>query len=595
MDSFLLSDSPVVRIEKNSTTKKEILQIVLQWMREQGYNASVQVLLEEAGAQHRGEHFVRKSISSMLRSVEEHNWEGASKALRRLQQLVCPEEGNQHCNVQLAYLTKVLPFLLVQQQFLETIGTDDDGVRAFMFFQKNVKPFEMFVDKHNFQKLAYLLTCKNVRDASTVFPEYATWTAALGCCQLMEFIQNALSSTFLNSTGIVSSPDKLYSTDLLKPLEAHLEEAVSYRVLAYRASSVARSLVKPIVIESLGCPLNKHLASIEPLRSFNIASLRGSGRCALTSCAPILSRDAIAFGLSTGEITLLSTTLFSKLDGSLKDSQLALLYKLRDSVQGISVKNDKLLCWGGRHAVLLDVSLFSQQASTDQGYVLHTLHFEEDVYCSCFLRDTETAIATGHADGSVAVWDAAKSERIYQISVSSSPLIGLIINALGTIFYTASQDGIIRAIDTSTGIILLQLVPPIPMEVSAIALSPSSLRLLAAYRCGTLRLWDTVSGAELPIRFSNTKNTKRKASICFGNVDSHIFCGTDTGAVMFWDTSAFPKDTKPSTLLAGTVREASKEICLHRGCVNDLTVCNDLLLSCSDDGCLFVCSNRLPP
>eukprot|EP00796_Vickermania_ingenoplastis_P007100 gene7099-5034_t len=603
-----MSDTPV-HLERNTTVRSEILHVVLEWMTKQGYTASAQVLREEASAQHRGEHLVRKMITSMNRSIEEHNWEAANKCLKRLQQFVCGDESIAQFGVSLAYLTRVLPFLLVQQQFLEMIGSDDDGVRAYTFFLKSVKPYQFIIEQEHFKKLTYLLLCKSVGEAGHLYPEYRAWSPGIGCAQLISFINKTIGDTLVRSAYIANNPEVPYNSLLMKPLESYIEEAFSYHIIKYKYPKIATD-VGITTVSSLASPLFEQLPPIEPLTAVDVASLLskpGAERkaMALTCCLPLLEKARIIVGSSTGDVLVLPTDILD--DAKKNDSSVAytVLCQLSDAVRGLCFQSDTLFCWGGHRAVLTDVPSSANSLITNSGPAkerpLQFMHFEIDIYCGC-LFPMGTVVATGHSDGTVAMWDAASGDRLYQNNFTTSPILSLIVNRCGTVYYSGSQDGAIRAVDTVTGILLFSLVSPIPMELSALSLSPSSACLVAAYRGGTLRLWDTVSGQEFPQRFSTTENTKRRAPLSFGNLDSHIFCGTDNGNILFWSSVNTQKHLRTcdssvqsfpgSFYNSGGMQHPTKVLNLHRAPINDVKIAGNLLFSCGDDGYLCICSSQ---
>lgn len=585
--------APLLRINPSDETQRETLQIVLQWMISQGYTAAAQVLRSEVSAQNRAEHLARKHVSAMIRGIEDHNWEKATKSLKRLQSLATGDELNFQLSEYVTHLGAKLPFLFAQQQFLEIIDSDSDGARAFSFFMKNVKPFERSVDLDQFKKLCYLLTCKSVIEAAQVFPEYSSWSPGEGCAQLLAFIDRTLGDTLLNASCIANLGEDSFELPVASSLETHIEEALSFRLLSKKFPQLVAKIPRRTIV-SLTSPLLKQLPSSDLLLKLDLSSIHSTNengvyKGSVTSCVLTASGEYLVVSFSTGEVI----AILMESIRTFKNSELppfTIVYKSSESVRGMTHKKNIVFCWGGRQGVLLAVQSFSHIAHPTQYHFLRHFKFKEDIYSGCLLPD-ESVIGTGHADGTIAVWDVECGKQLYQQKISYSPVISLILNRTGTVFYAAAQDGTVTAVDAPVGISLFSFMSHIPMEISAIALSPSSQRLLVAYRGGTLRVWDTISAKEMNRRFLNTENTMSKAAICFGSFDHHIFCGSDDGSVLFWDTLGSQEQDDWSITSdpdLPQLHSCNNRIQLHKGPITFVVATQELLFSCGSDGVLAI-------
>lgn len=607
----------LVSVESNSDTKNEFLHIVLDWMGRQGYAGAAHVLQSEAITHHKSEKSLRKILVTLLHEVEEQNWENTTKSMQRLSQLIYSKEMNASTigalRSPLVQLVNTLPFLVAQQQFLELIGCDDDGFKAYHFFVKNIKPLEQTLESYHFSKLNYLLTCKSVSDASHLYPEYDRWSPAIGCAQLISFINRILCGTSLLSVSRTSFSEDGTSLKDIQPLETYIEQAISFRLLSSKIYKNASSREPPIRISSLSTSLRRQLPAVQPIASLDIASLFStSSHSKRKNITPTCSlfiplSNAIAVGLSTGDILSISTD-FLKQDVKIPivPHKYIKIWKLDGPIKGIqySTKQKIVFCWGPNEACLVQSCSFDHciSGNNSSDCTLQVLDFERTVNCACLLP-LEKMVGTGCSDGSVSLWDATSGSRLYKRIVGSgSSVVALISNRLGTVFYAGSQEGVIQAIDAITGIYLFCLIPPIPMEIAALALSPSSSFLLAAYRGGTLRLWDTVTGQEVLPHFLNNESTVRRISISFGARDQHVFCGQEDGTVLFWDTSMYsmlPEAHHVGTssasnpeYLASTLHYPTLRLHLHRSSVNHLSAIDGyLLLSSGSDGFLSICSS----
>lgn len=591
-----MNPKPVVSLEDNATIRKEMVDIVLQWMIEQGFTAAAQVLREEAGTLQRGEHLTRKIITSMIRSIEEHNWESATKHLNRLQQFISTDNNNVRIAGELSYLNKVLPFLFAQQQFLELIGSDEDGLRAYSFFMKSVKPLEPLIEVEHFKKLNYLLTCKSVNEAGNFFPEYRSWSASIGCTQLISFINRTVGDSFVRCACITGYAVPSSSSLGTLTLENYLEDALSFRILNHKYPDIAEGIATT-TITSLSMPLTQQIPTIDPFLSINIATLlqRDASDFSVTCCSMIAKCDFVVCGTSTGDLIMMSTSFMKEGFSAVLLPNHFRIFMFSEAVRGISVQERKILAWSNHKGILCDVQSPDYLAVSPQECILNTFEFNIDAYCGC-LFPLATILCTGHSDGTVSVWDGVSGEKLYRNNFTSTPIITLVVNRTGTVIYSGAQDGVIRAVDSVTGILLFCMLPSISMELSALVLSPSSCQLLAAYKGGTLRLWDTLSGQEVSKRFSNTESSS-KICISFGNVDNHLYCGLEDGTVLFWDlnsTNGSGSNIVPSDVahVGHKVQYPTSKINLHRSVINTIQLVDGFLLSCGNDGCMCICRNQ---
>lgn len=611
------SGEPLVNVAQNTATRNEILQLVLQWLSAQGYVSAAQSLREEATSLLKNEASVRSLVRVLIRSIEERNWDNASRAVQGMCPFLYPEKISNAMAPSLRspilQLVNTLPFLIAQQQFLELIGADDDGHKAYSFFMKHIKPLEPTVERNHFTKLNYLLTCKSVAEASHLYPEYTRWSPPIGCAQLLSFISRVTSSTSFSSMGSTTFVELSSFTHELKPLETYIEQALSFQLLASRNPAAVALNDPPINLSSLSAPFMQQLPPVQPIATVDIAAVfsrinsRRRSNITLTCSMHIPSANAIAVGLSTGDVLSLSTDfLKQEIKQLVIPEKYFKVWKLDGPVRGIrsSVKQDTILFWGDHTACLIKPSSFgyiSSQQDTSE-CTLQTLDFDRPITCACVLPP-EKVVGTGYSNGGVALWDVPTGGRIYKITLGSgSSIVALVSNRLGTVLYAGLQEGVVDAVDSVTGIYLHSFVPSIPMEISALALSPSSSFLLTAYRGGTLRLWDAVSGEEVLPHFVNTESTTRRASVTFGSTDYHIFCGQDDGSVLFWDTTISPRIAEiqqdqaqlsiRGQYLAPNLYYPTLRLGLHQSSVNDVSAAGDnFLLSCGGDGLLCICSS----
>lgn len=152
LDTFE-SDDPVI--------KKDILQMIIQYLRDAGLHSSVQTLQDEAHAAVRDLTRSRRRFVRVKHAVILGDWREADRLLTKLLR----DRGKSPALTSLQYA-------LYKHQYLELIDRQEYQ-KALTFLNKFLKPLELTEagQKLEFADLCYLLTCKRVQDASS-FRDY---------------------------------------------------------------------------------------------------------------------------------------------------------------------------------------------------------------------------------------------------------------------------------------------------------------------------------------------------------------------------------------------------------------------------------------
>ena len=136
---------------------KDILQMIVQYLRANGYNAGAAVLADEAQLRISDHNVKRQQLKQLRRAIVDAEWETASSLLVK----TCARKSQRHCL-----------YLIYRQQYLELVHTQQTQ-RAFTFLNKRLKPLEghlsgrdgVEVQEGEFAELCYLLTCRSIRDS----------------------------------------------------------------------------------------------------------------------------------------------------------------------------------------------------------------------------------------------------------------------------------------------------------------------------------------------------------------------------------------------------------------------------------------------
>ncbi|RNF06537.1 hypothetical protein TraAM80_03955 [Trypanosoma rangeli] len=623
---------------RSDIIRSEILHVVVGWLIEQGLTSSAQILRDEAAALLRQEHNERKALRTISRAVHEGNWDAAHAQLKKLESTT--KSGGAVSNEappRITLLLQLLPFLLAQQQFLEYV--EEDGQRAHVFFMRRIKPLEGTISKDHFQQLIYLLTCRNVSEAGTMYPVWRGWNPTIGRSQLQSLISKFIG--YCDSNPYCRQCEGSFDAEphiAFRGLEQILANSLSYELLKSQHPSLLRGLATHHV-HSILQPLGEQLIPSNLVASVDVNRIRcrigvdAGKKLRLTACQPFLQIPAVVVGTYTGAILWVQLEQQDEFltrascEGCLK------LYEYDAPVRGMASHDRQiLLSWSACQAVVLNLGrimgktkelLDTSECLMD--CVANVFAHTAEVYSSC-LFPSGVILATGLSEGTVTVWDMLTGAKMFQRSFSTSPIESLTANRSGTCYFAASKEGIVRVVDVTTGVLLFTLASPVASEVSSIALSPSASLLLVSYRNGILRLWDVLTGDILPQRFEGVESHTRKgASVTFGCVDSHIISGHNDGYLYIWDTghaqlresSSFVNPTAPygisESAQSETARTHSPSVPgryywplgkavpppirtkLHRSPITDVKFQQHYVVTCGDDGTVCICSGIVGP
>ena len=101
-------------------------------------------------------------------------------------------------------------------------------------------------------------------------------------------------------------------------------------------------------------------------------------------------------------------------------------------------------------------------------------------------------IISGSFDESIRICDIREGRALKVLPAHSDPVSSVDFSADGTLFLSASYDGLVRVWDTFTGQCLKTLVGNENIPVSFSKFTPNGKYLLASYLNGRIRLWDYV-------------------------------------------------------------------------------------------------------
>ncbi len=145
-------------------------------------------------------------------------------------------------------------------------------------------------------------------------------------------------------------------------------------------------------------------------------------------------------------------------------------------------------------------------------------------------------ICIGADDGTVALWDPIDQDPIEYLSKQEGRIVAMDMTIDGEILAVAhdqADDFAISVIKVSTGKELFRLRGH-SNRVFTLKFSADGLRLASGARDGTLRLWDTTTGAEKGV-YRHPAPTVR--AVALDNEGKQVVTGDNMGIVRLWDFS----------------------------------------------------------
>ncbi len=155
------------------------------------------------------------------------------------------------------------------------------------------------------------------------------------------------------------------------------------------------------------------------------------------------------------------------------------------------------------------------------------------------------SVATGSADGTVRLWNAATAVPLAAVTHGSG-VNAVAFSGDGHILATGGVDGTVRLWDTGTKQLLGALTGH--ASVNAVAFSHDDRTIATGNTDGTVRIWDT--GTQLPLATLTGHNGSVHA-VAFSPTGPALATGAEDNTVRLWD----PLTEQPTAILPGHTGE----------------------------------------
>jgi WD40 repeat protein len=159
-----------------------------------------------------------------------------------------------------------------------------------------------------------------------------------------------------------------------------------------------------------------------------------------------------------------------------------------------------------------------------------------------------TTLATGNADGTVRLWDAATGRQITTLTRSLGQVTSLGSSLYGTILAVGGADGTVQLWDTATR--RPTSGPPASHDgsVFGVAFNLDGTILVTGYADGTVSLWSLASGSctSGPVIGSDPGRV-RATSVALSPNGATLAAGNADGTIRLWDTATGRQIGRPLT------------------------------------------------
>lgn len=566
----------------DSTIKSEIIQVIVQYLQDEGYVTSSLIVQDEANLKVKNTSNKRSQLRRIRRAVMNGDWIEVENILGQ------KGTGFRH---QSQFL-----YAVYKQQYLEFIDSQNYQ-KALAILSKKLKPLERYAyTKSEFRDLCYLLTCQSVTECD----QFADWDGANAsrialvdqCARLLDFETFQSESSTCSATLIrgisqanASAPGGLPPGRLVNLIQ---------QALAFQVDSSMYKLPAP---PKIGTILEDFECFVVPNRLKNkLIGHRGN-----VKCVAFVGEEGRA--LVTG-----SSDNLGRIWSSESGVCLAVLKGHRSRIWDVCANDaGSLVATGGADGTVRLWDLRKVLDSLTGSRIVDGSGFEVADQCENLLRETEnvmsshlslqatacTSIAAmgdiggadiytvrfhpngrllvaGGYDNELRVYDAESQELLHCFPGHESSISCIAFNGRGTLVLSGSKDATVRYWDVVSGLCVNTLSGHLG-EVTSLNTDSSGTLLLTSSKDNSNRLWD-VRQCKPIRRFKGHQNTSKNFIRSeFGPKDRLIVGGSEDGYVYMWDV-----DTEE---VVGTLGPANGPV--YSAVWNAR---KGLLASCSHDG-----------
>jgi COMPASS component SWD3 len=590
--------------------KSEVIQVIVQYLQDEGYMASSLIVQDEANVKMKNTSNKRSQLRRMRRAITNGEW-GTVEAI--LAQKATTFRYQSH-----------FLYAMFRQQYLELIDSQQPQ-KALQMLTKKLKPLERFAQsKTDFRDLCYLLTCQSVTESD----QFADWDGANAsraalveqCARLLDcetFLAESMGPS-ASVRGMSTAPSTLtphIGGELGGGVPPGRLVNLIRQAIAFQVESSMYKLRAPprigTILEDFEC------AVVPNARRRTFAGHRGNVKCVTFVGA---EGRAIATGSSDNTARVWGS-VSGKLLGDLRGHR-SRIWDVSASTSGsllaTASADGTVRLWGcgelleeedqwsapiigGAHSAAgylstatspVPTSSLGNDAASSRDTDLRTHDGEDesrddasmrtvaslatmglqdspDVYAVRFHPHGELVV-TGGYESDVRLYDVETQRLVHTFTGHESAVSCVAFNSRGTLVITGSKDATVRYWDVLSGLCVKTLSSHLG-EVTSVSTNAAGTLLLTSSKDNSNRLWDIRQSRPMR-RFKGHQNTSKNfLRASFGPLERLILGGSEDGYVYIWDA-----DTED---IAGKLGPANGTVYS-----TEWSPRRSLLVSCSHDG-----------
>ncbi|SNX86260.1 related to TAF5 - subunit of TFIID and SAGA complexes [Melanopsichium pennsylvanicum] len=526
--TYASSRTAILRPE-DPHVRTDIIRMIDQWLADEGFGATRQLLMEEAGIKRREREEAGLDARKLRGHILEGDWPEVDKVLQK------PLVKNH----------KAFLYAVYRQQFLEHIE-HREFQKGFTFLNKRLKPLEHYQPHPTeYRDLCYLLSAKAVTDA----PSFATWEGIQPGREklVMEFAAMLEQDWMEREAGLPGSmsADRGASNGRSESREASdmddgmmgadgvasgsgskgtassgytyvpphrlltmLHQAVAYQVEFARYHPKKAPVISGLLHDYTGFIVPNSVAHTMRGHRKNVKSVRFVGE----------EGRKLVSGSSDNTVRLWNSNT-GRCEGILEGHR-SRVWDVDSTRTGGHVASAS----GDSTVKVWDVESAQCKATLRSGV--------GDVYSCRFHPDGKHIVSAGY-DKLVRMYDVETSSIVktftgHQLGVSSA-----IFNPLGNLIVTASKDTTIRFWDVVSGLCIRTITGHLG-EITSVEINETGTLLLSGSKDNSNRLWDLRMLRPLK-RFKGHQNTSKNFIRSSFAHTSLLVGGSEDGLIYMWD------------------------------------------------------------
>lgn len=476
--------------------RRDVLRIVMQYLRDEGLNAAANTLQDEADLRVTAHHHLGDQFKHLRKALLDGDWIEVDK----LVQNAALRENTQ------------LQYSVYRQHYLELVE-QMDFQKAFTLLSKRLKPLELqAAPQGEFRDLCYLLTCRSVQEA----PAFKQWE---GIAASREKLVEHLAGMLELGSDTLTGPLQQVPPQRLIQL---LGQAVCYQIEGSR--------YHPRVLPRIATLMEDYTCFLLP--NANKTTFRGHREN--VKCVDFVGEDGTMLISGSSDNTLRVWRVEEDFCLQVLSGHSSRIWDVSSNSVGdmaASASGDSTVqIWDLRALRADDSSPEVPQTSVS------TLNGHEgDVYSVKF-HPANGMVASGGYDKTVRLWDVATGTLLRTLRGHSGSVARVTLSARGNLAVSASKDSTIRFWDLASGICIKTLSSHLG-EVTSVEMNRSGSLLLSGSKDNSNRLWDLRLASPIQ-RFKGHQNTSKNfVRAEFGPNEDLIVGGSEDGLVYIWSAA----------------------------------------------------------